>query len=118
MNIKKIRKERGFTQKEIAAVLNVAQNTYSYWENEKYRIDMDSLKKLSKFYSVTVDYLLGVSNNLDASAVPSDLQDIQFAFHNEQIDLSGLTKENIEDLRTVANIMRQRNRQSNEKGSD
>lgn len=59
MRLKEARKSAGLTQKEVAAVVGVNQNTYSYWENGKTRIDSESLAKLSKLFSVTTDYLLG-----------------------------------------------------------
>ena len=36
---KEARKSAGLTQKEVAAVVGVNQNTYSYWENGKTKID-------------------------------------------------------------------------------
>lgn len=58
MRLKEIRKAAGLTQKEVAAYVGVNQNTYSYWENEKTRIDGDSIAKLSKLFNVSADYIL------------------------------------------------------------
>lgn len=58
MRLKEVRKSAGLTQREVAAVVGVNQNTYSYWENGKTRIDSESLAKLSKLFGVTTDYLL------------------------------------------------------------
>lgn len=55
---KEARKSAGLTQKEVAAVVGVNQNTYSYWENGKTKIDSESLAKLSKLFGVTTDFLL------------------------------------------------------------
>ena len=38
MRLKEARKSAGLTQKEVAAVVGVNQNTYSYWENGKLRL--------------------------------------------------------------------------------
>lgn len=60
MRLREARKAARMTQSEVAQQMNVNQNTYSYWENEKTKIDNVSLSKLAKIFSVTVDYLLGV----------------------------------------------------------
>lgn len=59
MRLKEARKAAGLTQTEIAKMLGVAQNTYSYWENGKSKIDSQSLSRLSNILNVSVDYLLG-----------------------------------------------------------
>ena len=40
--------------------MNISQNTYSYWENGKVKIDCDSLKKLSLYLGVSVDEIMGI----------------------------------------------------------
>lgn len=57
--LKELRKSKGLTQAELGSLLGVSQNTYSYWEREKVRIDNDSLAKLASIYDVTMDYLMG-----------------------------------------------------------
>lgn len=79
MRLKEARKSAGLTQKEVAAVVGVNQNTYSYWENGKTKIDSESLAKLSELFGVTTDFLLGkapckttVDSVNDKPAVRSD----------------------------------------------
>lgn len=79
MRLKEARKSAGLTQKEIAAVVGVNQNTYSYWENGKTKIDSESLAKLSELFGVTTNFLLGkapckttVDSVNDKPAVRSD----------------------------------------------
>lgn len=62
MKLKELREENGFTQKQIAEFLNVRQNTYSQYENEKRQLPIDVLIKLAKFYSSSTDYLLGLED--------------------------------------------------------
>lgn len=45
--------------KKVAVLLGVNQNTYSYWETEKTKINSGSLKKLAEIFNTSVDYLLG-----------------------------------------------------------
>lgn len=60
-NLKSARKATGLTQAEVAASIGITQNAYSYWENGKVKIDHESLAKLSKLFGVTIDYLMGIS---------------------------------------------------------
>lgn len=59
MKLKEARKAANLTQAQVAAYVGVNQNTYSYWENKKTKIDNLSLQKLAKLFSVSIDYLLG-----------------------------------------------------------
>ncbi len=54
-----MRQEHNKTQKEVADFLNVKQNTYSQYENEKRQVPVDILMRLADYYDVSVDYLLG-----------------------------------------------------------
>ena len=58
MRLKELREENGLTQQAVAEYLNVKQNTYSQYENEKRQLSIDVLIKLAKFYNVTTDYIL------------------------------------------------------------
>lgn len=59
--LKELRKQKGLTQTEVASLVGISQNNYSYWENGKVKIDADSIKRLAEFFNVSVDYLLGRS---------------------------------------------------------
>lgn len=61
-NLFKLRIKNNLKQKDIASYLNVSKSTYSYWENGTYDIDFVSLFKLSKFYDISIDYML---NNIN-----------------------------------------------------
>ena len=56
--LKEIREDKDLNQKDIAKVLNVSQVAYSYYEIGKRQIPIDLLKKLAKYYNVSIDYLL------------------------------------------------------------
>ena len=61
--IRDLREDRDKTQKEIARELNCSQQVYSNYELGQRDIPTDILIKLSKFYDVSVDYILGISDN-------------------------------------------------------
>ena len=62
-NLKAIREDRDIKQKEVAKVLNVSQNTYSQYETGVIALTAEVLIKLSKYYDVSIDYLLDQTNN-------------------------------------------------------
>ena len=61
--LQKLRKERGITQEELAAELYVSRTAISKWESGRGYPNIDSLKAISEFFSVSVDDLLS-SNKL------------------------------------------------------
>ena len=61
--IRDLREDRDLTQKEMAQILNCSQQAYSNYELGQRDIPTDILIKLSNFYHVSVDYILGITNN-------------------------------------------------------
>ena len=61
-NIRSLRIDNGMTQKQVAEVLGVSQNTYSQYEIGVLNYPVDALMKLADLYNVSVDYLLGRTN--------------------------------------------------------
>lgn len=57
--LKLLRAEKNFSQKQLAEMLNVAQNTVSNWENGTREPDNSTLLELSVIFDCSVDYLLG-----------------------------------------------------------
>lgn len=60
--IRDLREDNDLTQAEIAKVINTSQQQYSKIENGKSDISGEKLIILSKFYNVSVDYILGITN--------------------------------------------------------
>ena len=61
--IRDLREDNDKTQKELAKELNCSQQVYSNYELGQRDIPTDILIKLSKYYGVSVDYILGISDN-------------------------------------------------------
>ena len=58
-NIRNLRLDNSYTQKQIAQMLGISQNTYSQYEIGVLNYPIDVLIKLADLYQVSVDYLLG-----------------------------------------------------------
>ncbi|MCL2045345.1 MAG: helix-turn-helix domain-containing protein [Oscillospiraceae bacterium] len=74
--IRELRKKLDLTQKELAQHLQIADSTLSYWEMGKYEPDIDSLKKLSMFFNVSIDYIVdGYFNELPPTQIETNYED-------------------------------------------
>lgn len=63
MRLKELRKERRLKQIEIAELINTTQQHYSKIELDKTDIPSKKLVILAKFYNVSTDYILGLSDD-------------------------------------------------------
>ena len=58
-NIRNLREDHDYRQRQLAEVLHVSQNTYSQYETGVIELTAEKLLLLADFYNVSVDYLLG-----------------------------------------------------------
>ena len=56
--LQELRKNRGLTQEELAQALYVSRTAISKWESGRGYPSIDSLKEISRFFSVTIDELI------------------------------------------------------------
>lgn len=61
--IRDLREDRDLKQKDMAFLLNCSQQVYSNYELGQRDIPTDILIKLSGIFNVSVDYILGISDN-------------------------------------------------------
>lgn len=61
--IRNLREDRDLKQRDVAKYLNCSQQVYSNYELGQRDIPTDILIRLSAFYDVSIDYLLGVTSN-------------------------------------------------------
>lgn len=60
--VRELRKERGLKQEELAAKINVSQQTISRIEKGENSLPADILVHLAKFFHVSADYILKLSD--------------------------------------------------------
>lgn len=61
--LRDLREDRDLLQRQVAESLNCSQRVYSNYERGERDIPTDVLIRLSEFYDVSVDYLLGLTND-------------------------------------------------------
>ena len=61
--IRELREDRDLSQAQIAQVIKTTQQQYSKIEMGKSDISGEKLSLLADFYNVSVDYILGRTNN-------------------------------------------------------
>ena len=60
--IRDLREDADLKQRDMAEYLNCSQVCYSHYELGKRDIPTDVLVRLSRYYGVSVDYLLGLTD--------------------------------------------------------
>ena len=61
--LKDLREDKDLTQNQIAKTLNISQQAYSNYENEKRELPYNLMIKIALFYNVSLDYIFKLSNN-------------------------------------------------------
>lgn len=57
-----LRKERGFSQKEVAKMLGIDRSNYSKYELGKLEVNPAMIRKLTELYNVSADYIIGIKD--------------------------------------------------------
>lgn len=92
--IKDLRLSRHLSQQKLGEILGTTQQTISKVENNKYDIPLDLLINYSKYFNVTTDYILGLTDikrNLQGQIVVNKILDEYYDF---LIQFQSLTKDN------------------------
>lgn len=63
LRIRELREEKKLSQTEMSKKMGVSQQTYSRYETHSSEIPLEKVVWLANFFEVSIDYLLGVSNN-------------------------------------------------------
>lgn len=60
--LKELRKEKDLNQDDLAEALNVTKGTVSVWERGVRKPDIQTIEEISKYFNVSVGYLLGIND--------------------------------------------------------
>lgn len=71
--LRELREEKGITQKELGAVINISDRVIGYWEsNDRFPKDGAIIVELANFFGVSTDFLLS-NTNKDRSSIDNEL---------------------------------------------
>ncbi len=85
--IKKLRKERGMTQAELARELDISASSIGMYEQGRREPDKDMFLRLSRYFGVPVEYLMDDSVKLDE---PMEFKDFIEKVRRELLEREGL----------------------------
>ena len=94
--IKKCRELLRLSQLEVSKITGISNKSLSRYENGDTEPDLETLKRLSKLYKVSVDYLLGKTDN--PNPVEEDIGSFKFALYGEVKDLTEEQQQTILDM--------------------
>lgn len=89
--LKKLRKDTGLTQVDVASKLGISQQAYASWERGVKKPTQDNLVKIAQILNVSVDYLVGNSQE-----TLGELDNIELLF---RMNSKGLTEEEKETFK-------------------
>ena len=63
VRMRNLREDNDLTQRDVAKVINKSQQGYSHIEDGRAELKIEDLIKLCKFYGVSADYFIGMTEN-------------------------------------------------------
>ena len=88
--LKELRTQAGLTQLQLAQRMGITKSVVSFYELQERTPSPDVLIKLAGIFRVSTDYLLGLDKR-------------------ETIDISGISKEDVALMRSLAESLRKKN---------
>lgn len=111
-----LRKERGLSQKTVAAQLGISQALLSHYEKGIRECGLDFLVQTADFYGVSCDYLLGRTNDRSGSLLTfEDIPEPDTAGKNNRLKGSVLPMLNKKLIANSLNILFDKLQQTNSK---
>ena len=105
-NLKVLRKEKGFSQEQLAAQLNVVRQTVSKWEKGLSVPDAELLEKLAEVLEVSVGELLGKNIEIKSNSNEIETLALELAKLNELLVVYGNKLSNLKkQIYTIIGIV-------------
>lgn len=101
--LKELRTEKKLSQTKLAELFNISQQAVSHYEKGIRDIDSSLIKNLAKFFDVSTDYLLGISDIKSYTEDP----DMTIALHSDT-DYDELPKEAIDEINNFVEYIKQK----------
>ncbi|AOT68372.1 helix-turn-helix domain-containing protein [Geosporobacter ferrireducens] len=108
--LKQLRTENDLLQKDVADKINITTSAYGFYEQGKRTPDAETLQKLADFFNVSVDYLLGRTNEKNSMNIKESPEKrygfATKAYHN--LDVGGLSDEDIAKVEEYIELLKQK----------
>lgn len=108
-----LRKKKNISLRDLSDATNISYPTLSRLENDSSSFNEDNLTILSDYFNVSIDFLLGRTENPKGSSFDSnnssepDIDDFAFALYDETKELTDEQKQDIMDMvKKMKEIMR------------
>ncbi len=82
--LKILRKSLCLTQKQVAMNLGIVQQKYQQYESGKYQPDFETLIRIANYFGVSIDYLLGRTNEKETTLVNNVKKDRTFDIKDDE----------------------------------
>lgn len=106
--LRNLRQERKLTLRELGEKTKISYSSLSAMENETRPFTQANLEILCKFFHVTSDYLLGLTNDKNGvSTNKQKLSDVKLAFYNQAEEI---TDEQAEEVLGFINYIKERDK--------
>ena len=120
--LKKYRKVYGVSQAKFANEIGVSQQAVAKWETDKATPDPYMLERISKFFNISVDTLLGIKRNSESQIPINDmnqfLSQAQIIFDGNAVDLSDKDRDILEQSLKIAFMAIKRQREGGNNGNE
>ena len=101
--LKLLRKNSGYTQKELGEKLNVSGRVIGYYESNERFPDKDTLTDIADFFNVSVDYLLG---RTDEKNPKKEIKNATTIAAHRLGDIEQLPDDAIDEINNYIDLMR------------
>lgn len=85
--LQQLRKGKGFTQQDVAEVLDITPEAYTQWERGKRQPSYINLCKLAQLFDATVDFILGVSDFKNYEEYRIKKNEDELILSSDEVDL-------------------------------
>ena len=79
----KLKNLRGCKDSDVARVTGITRSTFSDWKKGKSTPKQDKLQKIAEYFNVSVDYLIGATDNPQRNEDKSLLHSVYFEYMRE-----------------------------------
>lgn len=114
--VKQLREEKHITQEKLAKAVGIDRTTISKVESGERELTLDHLQRISKFFDVSFDYVLGTSNDRKIKVQVIDIQpdgvtktQMEFLKKIEELDVK-----DIEQVMDYIDFLKSKERKTNE----